>query len=384
MSSVWLLLLILGVFLIFNFKSVFLKLILIIFWYPLVTMYLYCIGYELGASLYYIGRTMHKPYCQEAFIYALTAYYMLILVVWKLRSKTFSFKKIESNEFSRGVFVFVFFVVSVIAFPKAFGIGSQRWNLIPGPWPVVFIAMNLVLFTSFNSIKQKSSIVHLLVLLICFAGGERANTALVLLLFFLFNSTNKEYMTEKKIKYYYGVLFFLLAVLGIAAQSWRSGSQFSLEALYSNLISLATVSDVVHIYFTSFNYIEHNPLTLRPVVNEIASMFNLPVYGGATSLDYNFTEILRDHIYNFGGGLFYTEGVLIFGKIGVLIYAVVFGFIIRFLYLNKSKLAQVTMLVFIVLQMRIQWYGFMYIYTPIWLTYLLIKWLELLNKIKAY
>lgn len=384
MSNLWLLFLILGLYLILKFKSVFLKLILGVFWYPLVTMYLYCIDYELGGSLYYIGGTIHKPYCKEAFVYAIAGYYTLIAIVWKLRNLKFSFQKIKSNELSRSIFVCIFFVVAVIAFPKAFGIGSQRWNLIPGPWPVVFIAMNLVLFTSFESLKQKSSIAHLLILSICFVGGERATSALVLLLFFLFVPYNKYYMIEKKIKYYYAVVFLLIAVLGIAAQSWRSGKLFSLESLYVNLISLTTVSDVVHIYFSSFSYIEKYPLTLNPLINELASMFNIPGYGGATSLEYNFTEILREYIVNYGGGLFYTEGVLVFGKIGVLLYAVMYGFLIRFLYLNKSRFAQVVMLVFIVLQMRIQWYGFMYIYTPILLTYLFIKLLEILNKIKAY
>ncbi|MDB4297220.1 hypothetical protein N9901_00540 [Flavobacteriaceae bacterium] len=360
------------------------KLILLVYWYPLVTMYLYCINYELDGSLRYIGASLHRRYCNEAFIYAILGYYLLVILVWKLKNTLFSFEKIKSNELSRSIFVFLFLVVSIIAFPRAFGVGNERWNLIPGPWVVVFIAMNLVLFTSYVSLKQKSSILHFIILIISFIGGERANSVIVLVLFFLF-IPHKSIMTERKIKYYYGVLFFLLAVLGIAVQSWRSGKIFSSQDIYTNLISLTTVSDVVHIYFSAFNYVDKYPLTINPLINEVASMFNIPVYGGAgLEVDYNFTEILRKHIQNYGGGLFYTEGVLIFGKVGVLIHTFLYGYLIRFLYLNKNRFAQILMLVFITLQMRIQWYGFMYIYTPVWLTYLLVVFLEKLNRIKSF
>lgn len=384
MSNIWLVLLILGFFLIFKFKSFFLKLVLGVFWYPLVTMYLFCINYDLGGAIDVIGRPIHEAVCVEATQYAIVGYFLLIITIWKIRNVTYSFKKIEISETMRLFIVFLFLIISIIAFPKVFGIGTQRWNLIPGPWPVVFIALNLVLFTSYKSLNQVSSFFHLIILSICFVGGERANSALVFLLFFILVPENNTYIKERRLKYHYFIIFFLIAVFGIAAQSWRVGSSFSLESLGRNLISLATVRDVVHIYFTSFSYIQTHPLTISPLINEVASIFNIPVYGGTGEHVFlNFTEILRKYLYNLGGGLFYTEGVLVFGKIGVLIYAFLYGALIRMLYTkNKNTLKISLLLVFIVLQMRIQWYGFLYIYMPVLLTYIFIKIFKKLNEIK--
>jgi len=108
----------------------------------------------------------------------------------------------------------------------------------------------------------------------------------------------------------------------------------------------------------------------------------LPKFGGTGKhIEYNFTEILRDFLFNNGGGLFYSEGVLIFGKMGVLIYSVVYGLLIRLLYKYSKYYWWVafTMLVFLMLQLRIQWYGFMYIYMPVFFGIIAIKILELIK-----
>lgn len=375
--------LILGLILLISFKSVFLKFILLIYWYPLITMYLFCVGFPLGGSLDVIGRPVHEPYCVTAFEYAVLGFYVLLVVLWKIRDEKLEFERLLFSESFRIFIVGLLLVVSVLAYPRAMGLGSQRWNLIAGPWLVVSISLNAILLVSLKTIKSVSAVVQMVLSLILIIGGERANTLVVFFLFFmLYSDENKDVVEERKMSVF--LIFFLSigVLLAITAHYWRAGEEVNQLVFYSNIISSSTVGDVVHIYFTSFGYLAEKGIDLRPILNEVGSLLYIPGLGGAgVKVKYNFTEILRDYLYNYGGGIFYTEGVLIFGKLGVLVYSFVYGLMIRFLfkYSRSTWWVTIMMMIFIMLQMRIQWYGFIYIYTPIMFAIIATRLLNLIR-----
>lgn len=372
---------VLGAILIVNFKSLFLKFLLLIYWYPLITMYLFCIEYPLWGSIEFIGRPAHEVYAKEAFEIAVIGYFILIIVLWRIRNLKFKFERIEFSESYRTFIAIVLVAISILAYPKAFGIGEGRWNLIAGPWLVASIALNVVLLISLKSIKSLASIIQILLSVVLLVGGERVNTLVVFLLFFMLDSDElTSIVREKKLTFYSLLLGGIGVLMAIGSHYWREGEEVNSLILLQNIISSSTVSDVTHIYFSSFGYLKENGVNLAPVINELASIFSIPKYGGTgENVASNFTEILREYMYNNGGGLFYTEGILIFGKYGVLIYSVIYGYLVRFLFVfsRRNWIVTTIMLAFLVLQLRIQWYGFMYVYMPIWIALVAIKFFSL-------
>jgi hypothetical protein len=372
--------LLIGALLIFKFKSVYLKFILLVYWYPLLTMFLFCLEVPLGSSLDVVGRPAHEEYCDKAFIVALVGYFVFAFTIWSLRDKRFEFKRLRINETSRLILIFFLALISVIAYPKAFGIGDQRWDLIPGPWAVIAIAFNLILVLSFEKLKSISTLLQIFLLFITIKGGERASSLLFFVILFLMHKPLKaNIIVENKFKLKTILFFSGLLLVSISAAAWRSGNSITFLYLLYNIVSVHTVKDVVHIYFSSFGYLNDFGLNFYPLLNEIGSILYLPIIGG-TGNRFNFTEILRDYIPNYGGGLFYAEGVLIFGAFGPVIYAFLYGVVLRYLFVKSNLFVSIVFATLIVLQMRFQWYGVVYVYSPIVFSYILIRMLKFLSK----
>lgn len=372
-------LLFLGLILVFFFKSTLLKLVLVVFWYPLVPMYLFCLGVPVGGSLEVIGRQYHQSHCDTAFILALGGYYLFIWILWSIRKYEIVIKRLKLNEEVRLILVFLVGVISIIAYPRAFGMGGARWGLIPGPWPVFFIVFNVLLLLSHKSIRSGSSIFQLIIVLLSILGGERANSVLLLgVLFIIESTTNKEYLKERRFKKSWLVGGFLLFIMATAAGYTRGGMELNIMLILHNVFAQHTATDVIHVYFSSFDYIEHHRINLLPLINEVMSLIPLSPLGGAGH-EFNFTEILRANIYNYGGGLFYTEGVLFMGKAGVLIYSFIYGVFIKWVFTSRTQLGAILILLMVTQQLRIQWYGLVYAYSPILFTVLIVGLFNMLK-----
>lgn len=375
--------LIFGLILIFQFKSIFLKMILLVYWYPLITMLLFTLNIPLGSSLDFIGRPKNEPHGTKALIVAVAGFYTFLITMWSYRNRDLMIKKIKISEQSRLILIALLITVSIIAFPKAFGVSNQRWNLIPGPWPVIFIAINVILYLSQKKMNKISSILHLLIMFVCLIGGERVNVIVLLGLMFLSQDTRDGlYMTERKFSKKTLLFFLVFICVGIISGIKRSGDSVTLIHLLYNIVSIHTVQDVVHIYLSSFGYLKDKGTNFLPVINEIGSLFYIPVIGGNSEDNiYNFTEILRKYMNNYGGGLFYTEGNMVFGNFGVLIYGFLYAIFLKWIFGNHKGYYNIVLAVFLVLQMRIQWYGLVYVYTPIWFSILLFEILRMLSNV---
>lgn len=346
-----------------RFNSIVLKFILFAYWYPLVPMTLFLFDFPVGRAIDMIGRPLYFSYALEAFFYSAIGYAVVVFVVWQFRDVYVKLPRFRSGESFRVFITLLLCVVALIAYPKSFGISSSRWNLLPGQWSVLYLAINVFVLLSFRSIKSISSILHIVVLLIVIKGGERVDSIVVLLWygFFEVQQGRTDYFIERKLSLKLVAFLLGIFIVGVVAGLSRTGGSLDFLVLAYSVVAQHTVTDVVHVYFSSFHYVDKVGINFYPLLNELFSLIPTHSLGGTLSI-WNFTRILDGHIPNPGGGLFYTEGVLIFGKLGVIIYSLLYGLIIR-LFLKHLNLYSFLFVVFFIMQLRIQWYGFMYIYT---------------------
>ncbi|WP_439185258.1 hypothetical protein [Carboxylicivirga taeanensis] len=369
--------LLINISLIFWFKSNILKIILFAFAYPFITMFMFCLDIPIGGSLDVIGRPTHTDYCYEALIYAMISYNVLVFIVFRYRSKIVSLQRLKINEKGRIWIVLLLLVCAILAYPRAIIGTGPRWNLIPGQWSVVFLAINTLLVLSFTKIKSPSTIVQLLILLLVVKGGERVDSVLYLFIFFSFRRSGN-YIKEIRLSLVGKVGLILAALLAISVGYTRIGSGVSLAILIHNIVSLHTVADVVHVYFSAFDNYVNNGVSISPFINHIFSLIPMHPYGGAGS-NFCFTNVLIKNMPNLGGGLFYAEGMVLLGKSGIIVYGCLLGIIIKWLMKADNQLRSVIFVLFIALQLRLQWYGLIYIYTPILFTVITIGFLNLLK-----
>lgn len=348
-----------------RFRSLIVRFILFAYWYPLVPMVLFIFNYPVGRVLDVVGRPLYYSYALEAFCFAIVGYAVVVIVIWRFRNECVRLPRFRIGESFRILIVLLLYVLAFIAYPKAFGISASRWNLLPGQWSVVYLAVNVFILLSFRSAKTLSTILHIAILLFVIKGGERVDSIVVLIwyVFFEVKTTEVGYLVERKLSFRLVFILLGIFVIGVGAGLWRGGSTLDFLVLIYSVLAQHTVVDVVHVYFSSFHYVENIGLNHYPLFNEFFGLIPTHPLGGTHSI-FNFTNILKSHIPNPGGGLFYSEGVLIFGKIGVVIYSLLYGLLIRF-FLTHIRLLSFLFVVFFILQLRIQWYGFLYIYSTV-------------------
>ncbi|MGQ1787827.1 hypothetical protein [Saccharicrinis sp. GN24d3] len=376
------LLILTGLVLVLCFTSNILRVILMTYWYPLLPMLLFCIRIPVGGSLDVIGRPVHQSYCDEALLYALGSFYVFVLFIWKLRREKVSMTTVNVSDNSRLLLCVILFVVAIIAYPRAFGVSDKRWNLLPGQWSVIYLVVNTLLILSLKKIKSISYFIHIGVLIITIKGGERVDSLMVLFLLASFQyDRESNLLKEIKLNRVKKIGMLAVIILGISVGYLRGGSTFNVYLLLHNLIAMHTVTDVIHIYFSSFDYVNTYGVNALPVVNQVFSLIPMHPWGGAGKV-YNFTEILRNHIPNLGGGIFYSEGHLLLGRMGILMYGFIYALFVKVVIKYKNQYTASLMVLFIVLQLRIQWYGTVYYYTPVIVTILSIGVLNLVSKNK--
>lgn len=367
-----LIIVIIGFILIFFFTSNLIRFVLIAFWYPLLPMFLFCEGFPIGRAIDLIGRPIYAEYANSAFFFAAISYFCFCVVLWRERKQILKFRRIHFGEPFRLLLGILLLIVSIIAYPKVYGLSNYRWNLIPGQWSVVYLAINYLLLVSFKRIQSPSTLLHIVILFKVLSGGERVDSLIVVALIgLLYVEKNAPYkLTERKLSLKWTLLFIVLLFFGIYIGQTRSGASTSLFKILYDIIALHTVTDVIHVYFSSFDYVSKQGTTFKPLINELFSLIPTHPLGGQS--EYNFSRILNKHIVNPGGGLFYTEGMLIFGSFGIVLYGIMYGLFFKYLINNNKQYAKVILLIFFILQLRIQWYGTIYLYSTVIFTIIVI------------
>ena len=337
-------------FLIFSYKDFVLKVLLIIFWSPLLPLFAYSIDVPL------VGAFGISKFDNEVSQYALnlclignTIFYALL---WKIRNVRFKYVSVKIRKQHRYILFLLLLLSSIPILNTHTENGGSKSATF-------FIVFNTILLVS----TKKKDIVwygQLIVLLFLIATGERVDGILFLLCMFIIKDDRS--INSKELRKLYMVLPIALALL-VYIGATRGGGSFSIDVLTKSLYSQQTITDVAYVYTTGVDYYLNNGSNTSVLLNLFGGLFPGPT-GGIPSI-YNYRNILNDYMPNAGGGLFYTEGMLAFGGLGVCLYIAIFAIAIRKLYVGGKRWKSALFLLLFCMACRIIWYGLIYSYKPI-------------------
>lgn len=329
-------------------KSLLLRIIIFILWYPLFVLTLFKYGIPMGGIL---GLNM-DTFSSEVVNYALYSYMIGLLlfeiIIYPCRKKIYNFATIKIDKYTQ-FFIFLLMCISCI---PILNIHVEGENFKSSTF---YLTFSTLLLSSRSGWLLKYGMIFVAFFLIL--KGERVDSILIIVLLLLFKGTS--FKVEKYNPFYLiigGSVFFILLV---SVGYTRAGSTFNGNLLLYAIYSQQTITDVVYVYLTGVNYIFEHSLYPQTAYNIIEGF--LP--GGVTS-PHNYSKMLREYMYNPGGGLYFTEGMLIIGKLGVILYLSIYGLIIKYLFQNPKGIKRVLFILLVVMQCRIVWYGIIFIYKP--------------------
>lgn|GEM_PF-6625085 len=340
---------------IFLFNSAFIKVTIFIYAYPVWLLSGLWLGIPSTRIIERVGMPYYSEYIDTGFIWAMVSYIAFLAAISNLRKKEISFDVLIIPPLFRLFLLGIFILFLFLAYPSAMGVGTIRFGSFGS---LVVSLLTLLIVTGKN--RNKFDYLNLtlgFVLIFIILRGERVDFILGLLtLYLVFKGTS--YISLKKMF----LSFFVLLLLGTVGGAIRAGESLSVEniltVLWYSVVNFGTAIDVVHVYMSAVWYFHEEPLTLKPVINVIASFIPLSSIGGVSS-EYNIVWILREKITNVGGGLFYSVGAMSFGLLGAALSGYIYGMFFKFLFSLKGFYVSF-FLAFFIMQFRLQWYGATY------------------------
>ncbi|WP_063663718.1 hypothetical protein [Aliivibrio fischeri] len=336
------------------FKSRLIQLILLFMIYPIIIL-----GAINDSGITYriinsVGEYYYSQYFEVAFFYQALFYVTLIIPLFFLRNSKFNGLRVPVNNSMRYIFFISLLIIYPIAYPAIFGFGDDRFG---SGGSLVLILNALLIFSR----REKIELIDFLVIslnLFALISGERADTILILLVYYVLKSDGKN-IYERDISYLSLILIlFSILLIGLFSGINRMGGEFTIDYLLYYILNQGTVVDVLHVYLSAFWYVEKFGFNYEPIINLMSSFIPFFSLGGASS-SYNVTEILRDMIINVGGGVFYTAGYVSFGVLGGMFISFFYGYFLRILFCGGGVLHILFVAIFLQ-QLRLQWYGLNY------------------------
>ncbi|MGO4911501.1 hypothetical protein [Leeuwenhoekiella sp. W20_SRS_FM14] len=303
----------------------------------------------------------------KAFYAACFGFLFFLIALFPLRNTVIRFRRIVIPSYIRVLLVFLYLIAFILTYPRRFhiDIGVQSGSIC--------LVFSVLLICSKKSKFDFASVLHLIVLAFAILVGERVDAMMAVILHLIFdkNSENYLYLEEKiSTKYFYPLMGGIFG-LGILGELLRADRNFNMQYLLSSVFTQSTTVDVSFIYLTGWYYNLKHGVNTDVLLNFFFGF--LPGEYNGISSEFNFTEFLRDKVMaNPGGGLYYTEGIIAFGFIGVVVYGIFLAFLIRFIIVKSNKnenslFFNMLLVLILIMQLRIQWYGFIYFYTPAFL-----------------
>ncbi len=367
---------------IFFFKSNVLKILLLTFSYPIALIFLINNGVDLGRIVSSIGLSYYSEYITQALVLTTLSYALLLLLFWRIRNETFHFEVIKLGYVERTILFFVFIAISCVAFPRAMGVSEIRYNLLPGSWGGVFNVLSIIIIYTARKPKDILTILVYIVIAKCFIAGERADTSIAILLAFILKNSNGIIVERSigNIKFLF--LCFIAICIGVLAGAYRTGVNYSnvFEYLVDSIFGIGTVIDVIHVFLSSFWYVDNYGNNIDVIMNIVYTIIPF-VDGGGVSSEYNFTWLLDSKVDNVGGGLFYTPFYMAFSSFGVLAFITTYFGVVKYSFLSSKQWVKYIFIIMIVMQCRIQWYGITYPFTSIKLIFFIVFLMLFLKKI---
>lgn len=347
-------LLFLGLFYFLRFKSILLKLICFIVWYPCLILFLFKFDVPLPGVLFIKREELGGEIANLGFYSYLVGSSIFYGMLSSVRNQEFNFRSIRMPILSILIMV-LFFVLSSI---PLLNIHSGEEGVFKSA--TLYICMSVFLIILHRG-RGSSWFCQFIIIVILFLNGERVDSIVLVLMLVLFSGTDIVSPKYSKSLIFIGggIIFFFLVCIGF----YREGSSVTFEVLFSSIYSQRTVCDVVYIYLTAVSYYLENGPAPEVLLNLFGGLIPGPTMG--TDSPYNFTYFLHhNYMPNPGGGLFCSEAYLALGFLGTPIYFFFYGYLIRKLFDGKLNYTKYIFLLFLSMQCRIIWYGLIYIYKP--------------------
>jgi hypothetical protein len=190
--------------------------------------------------------------------------------------------------------------------------------------------------------------------------GERVASIVTVVILLIMNGEDKieEKMDNKFL--YIGII--ALFILGSISGFLRNGhSDFTINDILFQFYSQQTVCDVLYVYLCSVKYYLDHGMTLDVLYSLIFGGLIPGEYYGINSNYFYITFLGKNFARNAGGGLFFSEGMLAFGPIGVIVYLSFIAFFIRYFFKHRKVIHSIMFLLIMVYICRLVWYGLIYL-----------------------
>ncbi|MDE6272192.1 MAG: hypothetical protein K2M31_04205 [Muribaculaceae bacterium] len=290
-----------------------------------------------------------------------------LLMIWvlnPLRNKTYSFPTFQCSKKMYYGMLGIISVSALVSYPRVFGI------YFPINLATIYISTNVIMLMCRRPLRSLPSLLHIGILLLVIAGGDRVDSiASVIMLMIIARDGIRDsgYAGERNLKLRIIIpVLLILFIVGVAAGKYRDGKSIHTILFLRSIYAQQTVCDVVFVYLCSVKEWLEAGFEPKVFLNCIFGLFPGKFYGALS--DYNYSVFLnRNVLPNPGGGLYYSEGMLAFGPIGVLAYAFVYGRILYYLFIKSrsSRYAAAVFLTLVIMTFRTQWYGIIFCYKPV-------------------
>ena len=356
------LIIIFEVFFILKFRSVLLQLILLVSFLPLVTMIAYINNLPVPGVLS-IHKEIFTPQVLYTGLILLTlSNVILIKVLYPLRNQIYQYTPFKSTNFTYVCLLCILFLCAVISYPRVFGFDFGI------DLSTIYISSNIALLICKRPRNNWGTIIHMIILFFVILGGDRVDS-IVTIVFLGIMSNQKEVTTESIKKSYLIIGGSILFILSVISGIIRDGNSISIATILYSFYAQQTVADVLYVFLCSIGYFYEQGVNLSVLGNFLFGLFPGPFYGVVS--EYNYTIFLiKNYLPNPGGGLFFSEGMIAWGPIGVLIYTTIYAICIKALFKSSKKILIALFILSFSMLCRIQWYGFIYAYKPILFTIL--------------
>lgn len=354
-----------------RFKDTHLKIILSIFLYPAIhLLYLKNNGY--GIRIEETGLNYYNNYLTEAFWTYIVSYLAFLAPLARKRNAKFSLLYTPKlNTISFWLVLACYFISAILANPWVFNLSARREQI---PLGNVFISIYISLFvilviTSRRNSNKLKTIAIAIPPIILILSGERVSNILMLVVILTTKPKNKTGVSNFKSQAAIAISFALAIGAALISGEIRDATYSSdpSELSIEKIFNYTTVIESLHVYLSGFWYINNEGTTFAPLENIVFSLIPLHPLGGAGSPLF-FEKIILSKITTVGGGVFLTEGLMIAGPVGAVIWSFALGFLLSSTMQSKSAFLNLLFLLIFILAFRIFWYGWTYIIPP---TYIL-------------
>lgn len=352
---------------IFIHKSFLIKILLIIAYYPLLVIFLFKNGVPMPGIL----ELNRNDFSENILNYAFISYTIGLLIfnftLYPLRNQLYNFSPIKISQKTR-------FILLLLAYLSSIPLLNTHENGGITKSATPYLVLNTLLLVT---LKKRDFIWwgQLFLSLFLLANGERVDSLLIVIFMFIMKIEKINTEITQRLKLYIGCIFFFffLIIIGFT----RNNHSFTIDVLLKAIYSQQTVADVVQIYLSGVSYFFDYGSNTNVLYNLFGGI--IPGKTSGVTSEFYYGKILNNYMPNAGGGLFMTEGMLLAGWLGTIVYFYIYAHIFIYLFNHKKDTYKALFILFFIMQCRLFWYGLIYSYKPILLIvvfFLIIKTLK--------